>query len=257
MLFIDQIPSAKTSSQYKMDLLSSQVLPKLPLLNTITLPANELCRDLDNSEQLFVLEAGTLVVNHASRPLLRFEAGDIVNLCALQDNQLSYDCVSDIKLRCYSLNTAVQDLNLNEISKLFRQFSSLLVEAIDYRQQRIANIDKGFLQFQAGDIIIEQHEEANYVYSLLDGHAKVYQNDVIVGEVLKDEIFGALAVFTNSPRNASVIACSPCTVLAVPKEQFVLLIQARPDLCQNLFEHMARKINALNDNLSRFSEGLT
>lgn len=38
-----------------------------------------------------------------------------------------------------------------------------------------------------------------------------------VGDVQKDEIFGAMAVFTREKRSATVVASEPCTVMVIPR----------------------------------------
>src|SRR5690625_7337213 len=77
------------------------------------------------------------------------------------------------------------------------------------------------MHFSAGETIIAQGAEADRVFTLLEGKAEALRDGVKVGEVHADEIFGALAVFTRQRRMASVVAISDCTVLAVPKDEFI------------------------------------
>lgn len=107
----------------------------------------------------------------------------------------------------------------------------------------------GFLEFNKGETIITQGDEADKVYTLLEGSADAICNGVKVGEINANEIFGTLAVFTRQTRIASVIATSGCTVLAVRKEEFVELIDHQPQICIGLIEEMAAKINQLNTQL--------
>ncbi|CAH0993321.1 hypothetical protein SIN8267_03469 [Sinobacterium norvegicum] len=111
-----------------------------------------------------------------------------------------------------------------------------------------------FIHFAAGDVIIQQGDRAKHVYSLITGHAEVCQNDKKIGDVHEDEIFGAMAAFNNSIRNATVTAKTACTVVATRQDQFISLMQSHPKICQNLIDTMSRQINDLNQQLSSGSE---
>lgn len=100
--------------------------------------------------------------------------------------------------------------------------------------------------FQAGDILIEQGGISSEVYTLLEGHADVLVDGVKVGEVLADEIFGAIGPLTGTPRTARVMATANCMVISLPKENFIELIKDRPATVKKLVEDMARSLVALN-----------
>lgn len=108
---------------------------------------------------------------------------------------------------------------------------------------------RGFLDFAKGETIINQGDEADLVYTLIEGSADAVCDGIKVGEIHQNEIFGALAVFTRQPRIASVVASSNCTVMTVGKEDFIRLIYEQPQLSVGLIEEMAAKINQLNNQL--------
>jgi CRP/FNR family cyclic AMP-dependent transcriptional regulator len=108
---------------------------------------------------------------------------------------------------------------------------------------------RGFLDFAKGETIINQGDEADLVYTLIEGSADAVCDGIKVGEIHQNEIFGALAVFTRQPRIASVVASSDCTVMTVGKEDFIRLIYEQPQLSVGLIEEMAAKINHLNNQL--------
>lgn len=104
-------------------------------------------------------------------------------------------------------------------------------------------------RYAAGDVIITEGDTADFVYTLISGHAEARQGSVKVGDIHESEIFGAMAAFTGETRSASVIAATDCEVVGVPKENFVDLVRMRPELCEQLIETMARQISALNDTI--------
>lgn len=253
MLFAEQTLDQKTTSQLKLSALSDTLLQSLDSLGTaIVTDIDDIKAQSGQGDVILTLEEGQLGVFHDHQPLFLFETGDIINLGRFRQSEMSLIFNGEVTVERHCLKTDPL-ISAPLMTRLSQYFSSVLVEAINFRKKLLESIDKGFLQFKSGDVIIKQGDEAEYVYSLLNGHAEVYQNGVAVGEILKDEVFGSLSIFTNQPRNASVIATSACTVLTVPKNQFRLLMQARPDLCQNLLSSMARKIDVLNASLTNKS----
>ena len=100
-----------------------------------------------------------------------------------------------------------------------------------------------------GDVIIEQGANDTDVYTLIDGHAEAFVDGVKVGEIQPDEIFGAIAGLMDVSRTATVVATCDSTVLAIPKKNFVDLIDARPATVLKMVEDMASKIVSLNERL--------
>jgi CRP/FNR family cyclic AMP-dependent transcriptional regulator len=78
----------------------------------------------------------------------------------------------------------------------------------------------------------------------ISGFQNYQPGDMIIKE--GDEVFGAMAVFTGEKRSATVIARSVCTIMAVPQNKFVNLIEAQPKAAVNLIENLARRITAMN-----------
>ena len=85
----------------------------------------------------------------------------------------------------------------------------------------------------------------------VEGHAEAHVDGQKVGDVQKDEIFGAMAVFTREKRSATVIASEPCTVMVIPKDQFLSLMQSNPRIAHSLIESMARRIDLLNKEVTQ------
>lgn len=109
-----------------------------------------------------------------------------------------------------------------------------------------ATAKPGFVHFQPGDIIIEQNDSADSVFSLFEGNCEVLVNNIVVGEIKEGEIIGALAVLTETPRSATVRAKTRCSVVKVPREQFSLLIRSNPAMIQRLLTDMASQIQKMN-----------
>lgn len=60
-----------------------------------------------------------------------------------------------------------------------------------------------------------------------------------------------MAVFTGEQRSATVIASEPCTVMVIPKEQFISLMHSNPRIAHSLIESLARRIHLLNQEVTQ------
>jgi len=109
--------------------------------------------------------------------------------------------------------------------------------------------------YAAGETIIYEETAATDVYTLIQGHADVKVKGVKVGEVLTDEIFGALAALTNTVRTASVVASTHTIVLSLKRDKFLDLMRKRPETVLKMVENMARTIVDLNGRVVALSGG--
>ena len=205
--------------------------------------------------RLFLIAEGQIFYRVRGKLVAVLEEGDLIGLTrSLNLNEGLFSCVETVRLIPFDRDDLVAKVTSN--NKLQKHWTHYLVSNIAFFQQSLAQEIRaefqpqaGFLHFDEGDVIIQQGDVADKVYTLLDGSADAVCDGVKVGDVHANEIFGALAVFTRQPRIASVIATSDCTVLAVRKEEFIDLIDHQPQICLGLIEEMATKINQLNTQL--------
>jgi len=216
--------------------------------------SNDIFADQPNT-RLFLIAEGQVFYRVRGKLVAIFEAGDLLGISrSLNLNEGLFSCTGTLQLIPYERDELIAHVNSDV--KLQKNWTHYLVCNIAFFQQSLAQEIRaefqpqaGFVHFQQGEIIIQQGDPADKVYTLLDGSADAVCDGVKVGDINANEIFGALAVFTRQPRIASVIATSDCTVLAVRKEEFVDLINHQPQICMTLIEEMASKINQLNTQL--------
>ncbi|HCF9583521.1 TPA: cAMP-binding protein CbpA [Pseudomonas aeruginosa] len=220
-------------------------------------PALELERsdDLERelpADQVFLVESGLLHALVDERPLFYLQEGDLLGLRrGLEFPACRHANEEPIRLLPYSRDALLQHIHADqERQELLLQYligqTALLGDALAHLKQPEVRPATGFRHFAAGEALIRQGDDADHVFIIIEGHAEALVDGQKVGDVQKDEIFGAMAVFTREKRSATVVASEPCTVMVIPKEQFLGLMQNNPRIAHSLIEGMARRIDLLN-----------
>ncbi|NQD38918.1 cyclic nucleotide-binding domain-containing protein [Permianibacter sp. IMCC34836] len=163
-------------------------------------------------------------------PTLRIQVEDSVTLSVLPQALLAE--AADIRGKYEAL------------LRQHRQILLLLVGRLVTPEERP---QPGFRRFADGEAIITQGDEAEYVYTILEGVADVSVDGVNVGVINEEEIFGAMAVLTGQRRAATVRARGTCSVMMVARDEFASLVNTHPQLFINLLRDMTRTIVSLNE----------
>lgn len=236
--------------------LSSALLEGFELESeTLTLEGIDDLYEHYDRDQLFLVQDGVLHWHHEGHNLVSFHEGSLVGLLHAFDFP-SPQMRADEFVQLTPINRDKFLLHIYSNKRLQHYWSHYLLcqnaLLLDYLSQSFKeNIrpTAGFQNLNAGDVIIQQGDQADIVYTIISGEAEAMVDGVKVGDISEGEVFGAMAVFTGQPRSASVVARTACTVMAVPKDDFVLLIQAQPQAALNLIETLANKITELNQQL--------
>ncbi len=216
--------------------------------------------DLLNNQpatRLFLIKSGSLQFIRANKLAHIAEVGDLIGLArSLKLPEGPYTTEDPVELIPYQRDELVRHANSSEENQKHWAFylvclATFFNEALIEKTVAEFKPSTGFLYFENGENIILQDDIPDCVYTLLEGSADAFHDGIKVGEIDSGEIFGAMSVFTQQPRNATVTAASDCTVLAVKKDEFLELITHNPKICLDLLEEMADKINQLNKQISK------
>lgn len=207
--------------------------------------------------QLFIIDNGLLHTLVDERPLFYLQEGDLVGLRQGIDlPSCRYTSDEPLTLIPYSRSEVFKHIYASEPrQELLIQYlvghTALLSDALARIKQPDVRAATGFKHFAKGDALINQGDDADHVFIIIEGHADAFVDGVKVGDVQKDEIFGAMAVFTLEKRSATVVASEPCTVMVIPKDQFLGLMESNPRIAHSLVESMARRIDLLNKEITQ------
>jgi hypothetical protein len=209
------------------------------------------------SDQLYVLDIGRLHGCIDDRALFYLRQGDLIGL--RQDAGLPRCRLcskTPLALTPYLRSQVFQHIYADPArSELFLQYmagqTALLSDAVARLKQPEFRATNGFQRVASGETLIRQGDEADHVFVIIEGHAEAFVDGFKVGDVPKDEIFGAMAVFTGEKRNTTVITAEPSTIMRIPKDQFLSLTQSNPKIAGSLIESMARRIDLLNKQVTQ------
>jgi CRP-like cAMP-binding protein len=155
---------------------------------------------------------------------------------ALQSSQLFKITKKDVALGISNdedLSTAIDGIDSAEdaervkmLIRSVRLFRSLSKNDLD----RIENWTE-IGSYEAGEIIVREEEEGDFMYVILDGSVEVFVVDddgqiVALSELFRGNYFGEQALLPDSTgrRNANVRANGPATLVKVAKKYFQLII---------------------------------
>ena len=237
--------------------LTAELLDGLP----VSEPPQQLGQGADVGSLLpaghvFLIISGQVQAWLDSRLVFTFGPGDLLGLHDHPEvPSFSYRSESDLLLQPFSQEQFRR--HIYGSARLIPLYERLLVCQIILLSDALAtrfhsDLDGGarYQQFAAGEELIRQGDDADNVFIIVEGYAEAYVDGHRVGDVCKDEIFGAMAVFTGEKRSATVIASEPCTVMVIPKEQFIALMHSNPKIAHSLIESLARRITLLNQEVT-------
>lgn len=240
--------------------LSAQCLESLaPCGPTIELEATDDLLAQLPGDQLFLLSEGVIDGYIGARPLLYWQEGDLIGLQrgnGWDDCRLRSD--GSLRLVPYRRTEVFQHVyaepsRAEQFLEYLQGQMALLAHAVAELKPREFRSTNGFKRVEAGEVLIRQGDAADHVFVIIEGHAEAFVDGHKVGEVPKDEIFGAMAVFTGEPRNATVIARDASTVMLIPGDQFLSMTRSNSKIAHSLIESMARRIGQLNKQITRLT----
>lgn len=130
------------------------------------------------------------------------------------------------------------ELDLRECllcSPLFNQLTS------DTFEELFAALEH--IRIARGETLFEQGDEGDAFYFLATGRLKVVKKQQTVGQMLPGESFGELALISDQPRAATIIAARDCELARLPKSQFQQIITKHPKLAVELLKIMGSRLN--------------
>lgn len=208
----------------------------------------------------YLVKSGMLNVICQGKKLFTWDEGDLIlpDTAPEAPDAVDFSCDAPVLLAGFdTLELVRAALASDKTAKLWTRLmmtqQAVVLRLLAAQTEEQATTTPGFAYYQPGDIIIQQGDPADYVFSLFEGSAEVLVDEVSVAEVNEGEVLGALAVLTQSARSATVKAKTRCSVVKVPKDQFKTLIRSNPTMIHALLTDMAKQIKHLNTQVVELS----
>ena len=97
-----------------------------------------------------------------------------------------------------------------------------------------------------GEEVVTQGAPSDALYVVVDGTLEVFIDGEKKNTLAAKQTFGELGVLDASPRAATVIACSQCELLRVPREELEALLDESPELAKAIIRTLLGYIRRQN-----------
>lgn len=109
----------------------------------------------------------------------------------------------------------------------------------------------------AGTPLVEEGEEGDAFFVILDGTASVRKGDQSLADVGPGASFGELALLDGEPRSASVIATDDVSVAVLGVRMFRTLLREFPEMAIELMAGLAGDVRRARDELAEATRDRT
>lgn len=101
------------------------------------------------------------------------------------------------------------------------------------------------LKYTTGQPIINAGEKGVLMYVPREGRVAIVANDKVIEHVGVGGVFGEMALVDRSPRAASAIAETNCSLMAVNRKQFIELVECNPAFGLSLLKVLGQRLQGL------------
>jgi CRP/FNR family cyclic AMP-dependent transcriptional regulator len=238
------------------------------LLKDCTITAKDFSIDSSNpidpqSGSVYLITQGEIYETFDGQLIVIHEKGDLINADGLSHPKSSfYETDFPATVDEYDGQQFMAAIAADKTRfQTWNQYLSCLSQSYQLLMCHFSRQDTEYLpelrHYKKDDVIIQEDTEGDEVFTLLNGTVKVTSNNEEVGEIHKDEIFGAIAALTHTKRTATVIATSNCDTLVAKSENFRSILGTRPDIAHKLIQDMARTIVSSNERIIELSKDKT
>ena len=132
---------------------------------------------------------------------------------------------------------ARKDTKIDQLSQV-RLFASL-------SKRELATIGRAAEEIDVppGRVLCEEGKAGHEFFLILDGEATVRRNGRKVATLQPTMYFGELALLTRHPRNSTIVADTPMSLLVLGTREFAGLLDEIPGLAHKMLTAMAERLS--------------
>ncbi len=123
------------------------------------------------------------------------------------------------------------ELLITNLTRIFGEFDDTMLSLIEPKLE--------WIELGGGETLFRQNDIGNTLYFVISGRLKALITDAdgqskVIGEIVRGETVGEMAVFTASPRSATIVAIRDSLLVQLSKETFEEVIAAYPGVAMNV-----------------------
>lgn len=103
--------------------------------------------------------------------------------------------------------------------------------------------------YKAGETVFREGDDGYVMYVVVDGSVKLSVTGRSIEKVGKGGVFGEMALIDSSPRSATAVAVTDCTLVSVTSERFKTLVQETPGFALEIMKIMASRLRSMDRRL--------
>jgi len=127
-------------------------------------------------------------------------------------------------------------------------------ESVVFHAKRLGELADGLsneppIFFDRGKTIVQEGQPGVRMYAVIEGRVTVSIGKDVVERLGPGGVFGELALIGQTPRMASVVAETDCSLLPVNRTAFLLLVKTNAEFAASLLGSLAERLRALTARL--------
>jgi CRP-like cAMP-binding protein len=129
-----------------------------------------------------------------------------------------------------------------------------LKERAVFDPKRLAELAEGLtndppVYFDRNKDIVKEGQAGTRMYAVLEGHVAVSIGGSVVEKLGPGGVFGELSLIEQSPRLASVVAVTDCSLLPINRVAFEMLVKTNTEFAESLLGSLAERLRVLTARL--------
>jgi CRP-like cAMP-binding protein len=124
-----------------------------------------------------------------------------------------------------------------------------IFRALSPGDQKLLAFSSAYLVFEAGEALFHEGDPTDSAYLVDDGLVEVCLHrgteEIVLGQLGKNELVGEMGIIRNSPRSATVRAVGTVKVLRIDADVFLHAVTSNPDAALGVMRHLSDKIAAI------------
>ncbi|GAB3959406.1 patatin-like phospholipase family protein [Spirosoma harenae] len=128
-------------------------------------------------------------------------------------------------------NSYQKEQLLTNLHRIFGEFDTTMLTMLEPMLE--------WVEISGGDILFRQHDTGDSLYFVISGRLQAYVTDErgrhqVIGEIVRGETVGEMAIFTGDPRSATIVALRDTVLVKLSQHAFENVIAAYPAVSMNV-----------------------